>query len=173
MIALLVLLAAGALAQPAPNWLKTYTTVPYKQVWYTELTVTSLERDLPKAIAALEKNGGKQTQPLAAFAGGGSAQQMSWTISKAGAARALKALKKAGKAGEPRVSLPQEVVPLDEVKAKLAALEKERALSEKWAALPVSTEAVDELIARLRLVKEAQTRTDSEVLWNITVQEKR
>lgn len=160
-------------ADKPPVWLKTYTLSPYKQIWSTQVTVRKLDKDFPKLVDAVKKNGGKPTQALENFAASPKTRQVSFEISKAGAAKALKMIKKIGKAGEPRIGLPPETVPIDEVRGKLAVLTKAQTdHAAELAMMPAVAEATQELIERLRVVEAAQSRTESEVLWNITVEER-
>lgn len=177
----LLLLSALAAAQtktPPPAekpavWLKSYTLSPYKQIWSTQVTVRSIDKAFPKLVDAVKKNGGKPTQALENFASSPKTRQVSFEISKPGAAKALKAIKKIGKTGEPRIGLPPETVPIEEVRGKLALLTKAQTdHAAELAMMPAVAEATQELIERLRVVEAAQSRTESEVLWNITVEER-
>ena len=173
-----LLLAVAAAAAPAPQarpyWLKTYAQSPYRETWSGELTVKTLAAAMPKVVAAVEKGGGRLTQPLTLFAGSATEQQLSLSVPQKKAEALLKALRKLGKAADPAVRPFGPPVPLDEVREKLARLTKEK--SEKWGALaqtPAAAEAVDEMIEHLTGVEAAARSTDGDVLWNITVKEAR
>lgn len=170
MKALLLALAALAAAAPA-NWLKTYNLSPYRQIWSTRIVVKDVQKQVPLLVAAAEKEGGKLVVPLSNLAGGPTAQQLSFSISKKGAARAAKAFKKLGKAEQPRVNVFPEAVPLDEVRAKRLALEFEQAShASVLAGMPSINEATAELIERLKQVEASASRPESEVLWNVNVE---
>jgi len=178
MIKALLLFAVFASAAPAPHarpyWLKTYSLAPYRETWSGELAVKKLDAALPKIVSAIEKGGGRLTQPLVNFAGSATEQQLSLTVPYKKSKALLAALRKLGKAGDPAVRRNAEMVPLDEVRAKLARLTSEK--NEKWGALaqtPAAAEAVDEMIEHLANVEAVARSTDGEVLWNITVKESR
>jgi len=183
MIAALLLLAVSAAAAPAPGpkaqharpyWLKTYALAPYHETWSGALAVKKLDAALPKVIAAIEKGGGRLTQPEALFIRSATEKQLSLTVPRGKAKSLLAALRKLGKAEDPAVRSTGETIPLDEVRTKLALLKNEKA--ERWSALaltPAAAEAVDEIIEHLTGVEAVATATDGEVLWNLTVKEAR
>lgn len=147
---------------------------PYHETWSGALEVKNLEASLPKIAAAVEKAGGRLTQPLKHFAGSPTEQQLSLTIPRKKSKALLVALRKLGKAEEPAVRPNGELIPLEEVREKLAVLRKEK--EEKWGALaqtPAAAEAVDEMIEHLAGVEAVASSTDGEVLWNLTVKEAR
>lgn len=173
-----LLLAVAAAASPSsptrPYWLKTYSPAPYRETWSGELSVKTLSVAMPKVAAAVEKGGGRLTQPLALFAGSATEQQLSLSVPRDKAKALLKALRKLGKAADPAVRPFGAPIPLDEVREKLARLTKEK--REKWGALaqtPAAAEAVDEMIEHLSGVEAAALSTDGDVLWNLTVKEAR
>lgn len=172
--ALLLLGIVSASAAPAPHekpyWLKTYSLAPYHETWSGELTVKKFEASLPKVVAAVEKEGGALTQPLANFAGSDREQQLSLLIPLKRAKGLLKALRKLGKLPDPSVRPQGKPIPLKEVREKLARLTKEK--EEKWGALaqtPAAAEAVDEMIEHLANAEAVARTTDGEVLWNLTI----
>ncbi|MCR4294112.1 MAG: hypothetical protein NUW21_01155, partial [Elusimicrobia bacterium] len=79
-----ILLAVTAAAAPAPRakpyWLKTYSQTPYRETWRGELSVKTLSVAMPKAVAAVEKGGGRLVQPLANFVGSATEQQLSLIV---------------------------------------------------------------------------------------------
>lgn len=178
MINALLIFAVLASAAPAPHarpyWLKTYSLAPYRETWSGEISVKKLGAALPKIVSAVEKGGGRLTQPLANFAGSETEQQISLTVPYKKSKALLASLRKIGKAADPAVRRSGEMIPLDEVRAKLARLTAEK--NEKWGALaqtPAAAEAVDEMIEHLANVEAVARSTDGEVLWNITVKEAR
>ena len=178
MIAPLLLLAVAAAAAPAPHakpyWLKTYSLAPYRETWSGDLSVKKLDAALPKISAAVEKGGGRLTQPLANFVGAATEQQLSLLVPLKKSKALLAALLKLGKCPDPAVRPAGAPIPLEEVREKLARLTKEK--TENKAALaqtPAAAEAVDEMIEHLANVEAVGRSTDGEVLWNITVKEAR
>ena len=173
---LLAALAASARAAgDGPYWLQSYAPPAYHEILNAELEVKSLDA-VEKIVAAIQKNGGKLTQPLAVFARSDKygEQQLSFELERAKAPALLKALRKVGRLSEP-VSRPAgEIVPLDEVRRKLARLSREKA--EKGALLaqlPATAEAVDELIASLSTVEAEVQTAEGRELWNVTVRARR
>lgn len=178
MIAALLLAAATASAAPAPHakpyWMKSYSLAPYRETWTGELEVKKVDAALPKLVAAVEKGGGRLVNPLANSVGAGTEQQVSVILPLPKAKALLAALRKLGKAADPAVRPHGEKIPLEEVRAKIAALTREK--NEKWGALaqtPAASEAVDEMLEHLVTVEAVARSTDGEVLWNLTVKEKR
>jgi len=183
MITALLLLAVGTATEPAaaspashakPYWLKTYSLAPYRETWSGDIAVKKLDAALPNVVAAVEKGGGRLTVPLAQFVGSSTEQQLSLVVPLKKAKALLKALRKLGKVAEPAVRANGKLIPLDEVRQKLALLTKEK--TEKWGALaqtPAAAEAVDEMIEQLSNVEAVARATEAEVLWNLTVKEMR
>lgn len=181
MIHALLLLTAVASAAPAPRvahakpyWLKTYSLAPYRETWTGEISVKTLSVALPKLIAAVEKEGGHLTQPLANFAGTSTEQQVSLIVPLKKSKALLAAARKIGKCPDPAVRPMGAPIPLEEVREKLARLTKEK--TENKIALgqtPAAAEAVDEMIEHLANVEAVARSTDGEVLWNLTVKEAR
>lgn len=177
MIAALLLAAAlpaSAADHPKPYWMKTYSLMPYQETWSGELEVKKLDESLPKVVAAVEKNGGKLTLPLANFVGSVSEKQLSLSVPKKKAKTLLAALRKLGKSAEPAVRPGASALPLAEVRYKLGHLTKEKAENPvALASVPAVAEAVDELIEHLANVEAVARDTDGAILWNITVREAR
>jgi len=178
MITSILLLAVVAAAAPAPHikpyWMKTYSLAPYRETWSGDVSVKTLSVALPKISAAIEKGGGHLTQPLANFAGSSTEQQLSLIVPLKKSKALLAALRKIGKCPDPSVRALGAPIPLDEVRAKLARLTKEK--TENKVALgqvPAASEAVDEMIEHLANVEAVARTTDGEVLWNFTVKESR
>lgn len=174
MIAALLLLAAAASAAPVarerPYWTKQYPLTPYQETWTGALAVKTLDAALPKVVAAVERNDGRLTQPLANFARSKTEQQLSLTVPLKKSKRLLKALRKLGKMDEPAVRGYGAPVPLDEVRAKIDALAKERKeRATEYERTPAAAEAVDELIERLSSVESVARANAGVVLWNVTV----
>ncbi|UPT73940.1 MAG: hypothetical protein M0D55_19235 [Elusimicrobiota bacterium] len=176
MIAALLLAAAlPAAAAPAKtNWIKTYPMTAYRETWTGELSVKKLDEAMPKVVAAVEKNEGRLTQPLAAFVASADARQISFVLPLDKAKKTLAALRKLGKSPEPAVRALGEKIPLDEVRSKLQRLSREKTDNPvAFAQVPLTTEIVDELIEHLANVEAVARTAPSEVLWNLTVREAR
>lgn len=175
MLAITILaLAVSAAAAPAPPakpyWLKTYSLAPYRETWTGELSVKALDAALPKVTEAVEKGGGRLTQPLPLFVRSAAEQQLSLIVPLPKSKALLQALRKLGKAADPAVRPHAPRVPLDEVREKLARLSKEKAA---LAPSSAAAEAVDEMIEHLTAAEAVARSTDGEVLWNLTVKEAR
>lgn len=174
-LALLFLAVCASAAPPRakPQWMKTYSLAPYRETWTGEVTVKRLEVALPKVISAVEKHGGRLTQPLAIFVRSSTEQQLSLTVPLENAKALLAALRKLGKT-EPAVRPHGEKIPLPEVREKLKALSREKTENPAaFAAIPAVSQAVDEMIAHLANVEAVARSTEGEVLWNLTVKETR
>lgn len=178
---LAVLGAAFAAAGPTPSmpsfpskeiyWLRTYSTSPYKESWNAELAVKDLDKDLPQILTAIEKEGGKLTQPLKGFPASkiDHSQQLSLAISKKGALALVKRLRKLGEMRDPLTRPLGAPIPLDEVRAKIDRLMKER--TERSAALaqvPAAAEASEEILEHLLMVEAVAARAEIPVLLNLT-----
>ncbi len=185
MITALLLLAVSASAAVAPApaapaahvkpyWLKTYVFAPYRESWRGELSVKGLDASLPKVAEAVEKSGGRLTQPLSSFVRSVSEQQLTLTVPQKKAKALLQALRKLGKLPDPAVRQGGAPIPLDEVREKLARLTKDK--MDNGAALakvPAASEAVDEMIEHLANIEAVGRSSEGEVLWNLTVKEAR
>ncbi len=158
----------------AADWLKTYAASPLKEIWSTELSVRKVDTDGLKAVQAVQKAGGKLTQPLDSFPASATARQMSFRLSREGARRALKSLRRLGRLGEPRKSVPPQLTPVTEVRDKLTLLQRDVVLHAKeLAAMPAVSALVDEESVYLRDVIAQCSQKDGEILLNLTVQEKK
>jgi hypothetical protein len=173
----LVFLAA-AVAAPVPHgrpyWLKTYSQSPYRETWSGEISVKTLSVAVPKVVSAVEKSGGRLTQPLALFAASSTEQQLSFIAPLKDSKALLKDLRKLGKAADPGVRPHAAPVPLEEVREKLRRLTREKAENKSaLAQAPSVAEAVDEMIEHLTFVEAVARSADGEALWNLTVKEVR
>jgi len=165
----------GAPKPSEPYWFKVYSTAPYKEFWTGELTVKNLEKDLPKAVAAIEKGGGKLTQPLANFVSSTTdkSQQMTFTLSLKNAKSLLKPLRKLGALADPAVRPTGAPIPMDEIGAKIDVLLKEKTEhAAELAAVPAAAAAEEEILEHLLMVEEVARRTDTEVSFNLLVKQK-
>jgi hypothetical protein len=171
--------AAGALdAAPSggqPYWFKFYSTAPYAEIWTGELVVKDADRALPKVVEAVEKSGGKLSQPLSTFAGSAKDHQQQLTFSIPGkkTKALLKAMRKLGTLAEPAVRPMGAPIPLDEVRAKIDKMMKERTEhAAELAKVPAASAAEEEILEHLLMVEEVAQRTDTEVRFNLLVRQK-
>jgi hypothetical protein len=166
--------AVASAARVKPYWIKNYSMAPYRETWSGDLAVKKLDAALPKIVAAVEKNGGKLTQPLKNFAGSSTEQQLSLTAPLKKSKGLLAALKKLGSGLDPVVRPAGAPIPLAEVREKLGRLTKERTENPAaFAQIPAAAEAVDEMIEHLANVEAVARSTDGEVLMNLTIREAR
>ncbi|MEK7382655.1 MAG: hypothetical protein AAB262_05140 [Elusimicrobiota bacterium] len=181
-LVLIALEAVFATAAPAPStppfpskgvyWLKTYSTSPHKESWNAELVVKDLDLALPKILKAVEKEGGKLTQPLESFPASriDHSQQLTLAIPKKGAQALIKRLRKLGELPEPRVSPLGAPIPLNEVRAKIDRLLKEKTeRAAAFAQVPVAAEASDEILEHLLMVEAVASRAEVVVLLNLAL----
>lgn len=173
--ALALLLAVSAAAAPdKPHWIKNYPMTAYRETWTSELAVKKLDEAMPKVVAAVEKNGGRLTQPLASFVAAVDARQIMFVLPLDQSKKALAALRKLGKAADPAVRPLGEPVDSKELRAKLDKLAKEKNDNPvAFAQIPLTAQLVDELLEHLVNADAVQRTAPSEVLWNLTVREKR
>lgn len=178
MTALALVLALSAAAAPAPRakpyWIKNYPMTAYRETWTSELAVKKLDAAMPKIVAAVEKDGGRLTQPLSNFVASADARQIMFVLPLAKAKGTLAALKKVGKPTEPSVRPQGTPVDAKELRGKLEKLAEEKNDNPvAFAQIPLTTEVVDELIEHLSNAEAVERTAPSEVLWNLTVREKR
>jgi hypothetical protein len=158
-----------------PYWFKTYSTAPYSEIWTGDLALKDFSRDLLKAVDAVQKNGGTLTQELKNFVSSTKdpSQQLTFTLPKKNAPALLKALRKLGDMKDPAVRAMGVPIPLDEVRAKIAVMMKEK--SERGAELarvPAAAAAEEEILEHLLMVEELAARVDVEVRFNLLVRQK-
>ena len=160
-------------APQTPYWFKTYSTAPYKETWTGVLSVRSFDADLAHVLQAIDKAGGKLTQPLGNFVSSkkDQIQQLSFMFPQTKGKDLLKALRKIGDLPGPSVRASGAPIPLDEVKAKIDLLMKEK--TERVAELsklPASAAAAEEILEHLLLVEEVGRSWHAQVLFNLQVQ---
>lgn len=178
MTALALLVALTAAAAPAPRakpyWIKNYPMTAYRETWTSELAVKKADDAMPKVVAAVEKEGGRLTQPLSNFVASADARQIMFVVPLAKAKGALAAFKKLGKTTEPSVRPQGTPVDAKELRGKLEKLAKEKEDNPvAFAQVPLTTEVVDELLEHLKNAEAVERTAPSEVLWNLTVRDKR
>lgn len=164
------------IARPSPQWLKTYSLSPYKEFWTLRVEVPSLEKDRPKILNIFSKAGARLIQPLESFPSSkiDKTQQLSFKLGLKAAKAALKRLRKVGSFLEPATRPSAEPVPIPEVKDKIQRLISEKtAHAKELASMPAVSAVVDELLEQLLMVEVVQGKTDTEVLLNMTIQERR
>lgn len=175
-----VLLSGAALAAPDPGaprpseayWLKIYSTAPIREFWTGTLTLKDPDAALPKALKAIEAEGGRLTAPLADFAAAkdGSERQLSLGVPRRRAAALLKRLRKLGELPDPLARSAGAPIPLAEVKAKADRLIKEQATqAAALAKVPAAAAAAREILEHLLLVEEVAEKSEPQVVFNLTV----
>lgn len=165
---------AGARAG-APYWFKTYSTSPYREIWTGDLALKDYAGGLPKVVAAVEANGGSLTQPLANFVSSrkDQSQQLSFSVPRKNAKALLAALRALGDMPEPGVRKVGVPIPLDEVRAKIAVMMKEKSEhGAELARVPAAAAAEEEILEHLLMVEELATRAVVEVRFNLLVRRK-
>ena len=166
---------AAAPMTGAAYWFKTYSTAPYKEAWNGELAATKFSRDLPKILAAIKANGGELTQPLATFVSSrkDQTQQLSFTFPLKNAKGLVKALRGFGDMADPTVRATGVPIPLDEVRAKIAVMMKEKTdHGAELAKVPAAAAAEDEILEHLLTVEEVGARTVAEGRFDLSVRQK-
>jgi hypothetical protein len=158
-----------------PYWFKTYSTAPFKEIWTGDLTLKDFAKDLPKVVKAIEANGGALTQPLGNLVSSrkDQSQQLIFSLPRDNAKTLLKSLRKLGDMPDPAVRAMGVPIPLDEVRAKIAVMMKEK--SEHGADLarvPAASAAEEEILEHLLMVEELGSRVVVEARFNLTVSQK-
>ena len=187
-LALVVLAAVSASAAPAkpaaapklegkhggaPYWFKTYSTAPYKEIWTGELSLENYADGLPKAVVAISANGGVLTQSLDTFVSSPQSHQLSFSLPRANAAALLKALRKLGDIPEPATRMMGVPIPVEEVRAKIDVMMKEKVdHAADLARVPAAAAAEEEILEHLLLVENVASRVNAEVLFNLTAKQK-
>ena len=157
-----------------PYWFKTYSTAPYKEIWTGDLALKHFS-DLPKVAKAITANGGALTQPLGNFVSSAKdqTQQLTFSVPLKSTKALLKALRKLGDMPDPAVRAMGAPIPIEEVRAKIAVMMKEK--SERGADLakvPAAAAAEEEILEHLLMVEELADRVVVEARFNLTVRQK-
>jgi hypothetical protein len=158
-----------------PYWFRTYSTAPYKEVWTAALALKDYTRDLPKVQAAVEASGGKLTEPMKDFVSSrqGQVQQMSFDVPIKKAKALLKNLRALGDMADPAVRVMGAPIPLEEVRAKIAVMMKEKTeRAAELAKVPAAAAAEEEILEHLLMVEEVGARVVPEARVNLTVTQK-
>lgn len=169
-------LDTSLLTPPPVQWIKIYPLSPYKEHWSLDLEVKDYEKDTQKIVTLFEKAGATLTQPLDLFPTSRTERnrQVSFRGSLKSAQAALKKLGKAATILEMRQRPAAEPVSLAEVNGKIEKLVADRKAHEaELARMPAVSVVVEELLGHLLNVRAVQERTDSEVLINISIKEKK
>jgi hypothetical protein len=157
----------------APYWLKTYSTAPYQEYWTGVLTVKDLAKDLPRVLKAAEKEKSPLAQDLKSFASSARQQQLVFLVPGERGKALFKRLRKLGDLPEPDMRTLGPKLPLDEIRAKIDRLMKERAEHDaELKHLPVALEIEEEVLERLVLVEEIAKQTRGPVRFNLLVQQR-
>ncbi len=156
-----------------PYWFKTYSTAPYKEIWTGDLALKDFAGGLKKAVAAIQAGGGVLTQPLSTFVSSGKSQQISFSLPRKNAPALLKALRRLGDMPEPGKRTMGAPIPIEEVRAKIAVMMKEKTdHAADLARVPAAAAAEEEILEHLLLVEEVASRVGAEVRFNLTVSQK-
>ena len=157
----------------APYWLKAYSTEPYQEYWTGALTVKDLAADLPRVLKAAEKEKSPLAQDLKTFASSRKQQQLVFLVPSARGKSLLKRLRKLGDLPEPDMRTLGSKLPLDEIRAKIDRLMKERTeRNAELQRLPVALEIEEEVLERLVLVEEVAKQEGGSVHFNLLVQQR-
>jgi len=192
--ALAVLLAAAASAAPQlapatatstatfkpaspgdPYWFKTYSTAPYREIWTGDLALKNFARDMPNVVAAIKADGGTWAQPLSTFVSSrkDQSQQVVFSIPITKAKELVKALRGLGDMSDPAVRVTGAPIPLDEVRAKIAVMMKEKTdHGAELAKVPAAAAAEEEILEHLLMVEEVGARVVVEARFDLTVRQK-
>jgi hypothetical protein len=158
-----------------PYWFKTYSTAPYAEIWTGDLALKNFAKDLPNVVKAIEANGGKLTQPIGNFVSNtkDQTQQLVFSLPRDNAKALLKSLRAMGDMPEPAVRPMGEPIPLDEVRAKIAVMMKEKTdHAAELARVPAAAAAEEEILEHLLMVEELGSRTVVQARFNLTVRQK-
>jgi hypothetical protein len=158
-----------------PYWFKTYSTAPYKEIWTGELALNDFANDLPKVVKAIEANGGALTQPLANFVSSrkDQTQQIVFSVPRDRANALLKSLRALGDMPEPKAQTVGVPIPLDEVRAKIDVMMKEKTQhAAELARVPAAAAAEEEILEHLLMVEEVGARFVVEVRFDLSVRQK-
>lgn len=167
--------APAAISDATVDWLRVYPLSSYREFWTTTTEVKSLQKDLPRVMAAVEKHGGSLVTPLANSAASPTAgtQQLTYRLTAKDAPGALKALKKVGLTPPPQVRATGEKLPASEIKSKLEALSKDkRDHAAELARMPAVSALVDAAMGHLAAADAVSERAEGEVVLDLTVQER-
>ena len=157
-----------------PYWFKTYSTAPYKEIWTGDLALKNFDRDLPKVVKAIEANGGALTQPLKNFVSSqkDQTQQITFSVPRDNAKALLKSLRALGDMPDPGTSATGVPIPVDEVRAKIAVMMKEKTdRAAELARVPAAAAAEEEILDHLLMVEELASRVVVEVRFNLSVRQ--
>ena len=158
-----------------PYWFRIYSTSPHKEVWTGELALKDFAKGLPKSLAAIEANGGALTQPLANFVSSkkDQTQQISFSLPRKNGKALLKSFRALGDIAEPAVRPLGAPIPLEEVKAKIAVMMKEKTdHGADLARVPAAAAAEEEILEHLLMVEEVAQRAETSVRFNLTLRQR-
>jgi hypothetical protein len=158
-----------------PYWFKTYSTAPYREIWTGELAMKNFARDLPDVVAAIEGGGGVLTEPLGTFVSSrkDQSQQIVFTVPQQKAKSLVQALRGFGDMPSPAVRAMGAPIPLDEIRAKIAVMMKEKTeRGAELAKVPAAAAAEEEILEHLLMAEEVGARAVVEARFNLTVRQK-
>jgi hypothetical protein len=165
----------GLPAAKAPYWLKAYSTAPVQENWSATLALKNFDADLPKVLKAISDEGGALTQDPKSFVSSRTprGQQLILTIPKERAKGLLKAWRRLGDLPAPQTLSTGAAIPVDEVRAKIDRLMKERVeRAAELAKLPVAQELEDEVLEHLLLIEEVGRDARAPVRIDLSVRQR-
>lgn len=161
-------------APPPLFWMKRYPSRGFGASWRVNIRVSGFKKAKKKVLGVMSEAGAELTAPLESMAGSDKYkfQQLTYVVSRKGAAEALKRLKDVGSmdARSQTESFPPELA--SELSVKLDRLKAERkAGAVILKRLSAVSALVDELIEYLESVRAAHKASRDRVLFNITIKE--
>jgi hypothetical protein len=166
--------AAPSVGPSIPDgfWLRRYSATPYGAHWHLSITVKKFLKAKKKTVATLEGERGASILPLDSMVGSSGYQQYSFKISRRGAGRALKKLRKMGQVK--RITQRDLIEPkmTEEITTKIERLKIERKSGGELLKRLTATHAViDELIAHLEKTLRGYEEAEHLVLFNVVIEE--
>ena len=154
------------------DWLRVYPLAQYRETWTVDAQVRDLDKDLPRVMAAVEKQGGRLAVPLqnsVASTSEGS-RQLVYQLDEKQAKAALKALKKVARCSAPLVRPVGEKLPLDEIKSKMDALARDKeSHGAALAEMPAVSALVDAVLANLGAARSVAGTMKTEVTLDLSL----
>lgn len=161
-------------AASAGQWLRSYPVPEFAAHWHLDLTVKDFKKGRKRALALLEKYGGKPRLPLENIAQSEELkfQQFSFSIPARKSEELFARLKKLGRVRRAQQK-PSEVVDYSvEINRKLDRLRAEReAGGELLRRLASVSEILEEIMARLERSSKGYLNSKDAVLLNIVLEE--
>ncbi len=157
------------------DWLKVYPLAPYHETWTMDIEVKDFDRDFPRVMEAIEKQGGRLAVPLQNSVGSPSegSRQLVYQLDEKSGKAALKALKKVGKYEPPLIRPSGEKLPIPEISKKIASLTHDKDLhAAELASMPAVSSLVDAVLAHLVTARSVSQKLETQVTLDLTVRTK-